>query len=170
PEPRVIDFAWQTDPVEPRPGQAFHVTASAKVGAFDLYNVDIGARVVPASASASIPAASFNSGEDAAVRFDVTPDGRWGDYDIELSYQGKAVRVPMRMPANPMQDLWWSGIAENGWGMSVVQHRDLLFTIIYAYDEAGKPTWYVMPSGEWNAARTAFTGDVYAPKGAPYSH
>ena len=168
-DPRIIDIAWQIDPAEPRPGQSFRVTASAKVGAFNLYNVDIAARVVPGNASASIPAASFNSGQDASVRFDVTPDGRWGDYDVELSYLGKAVRAPMRLPANPMQDLWWSGAAQNGWGMSIVQHRDALFSIIYAYDEGGKPTWYVMPSGEWNAARTAFTGDVYSPRGAPYS-
>ena len=168
-DPRVVDIAWQTDPVEPRPGQAYSLTASAKVGAFNLYNVDIAARVVPGAASASIPAASFNSSQDGSVRIDVTPDGRWGDYGIELSYLGKVVNAPMRMPANPMQDLWWSGSAENGWGMSIVQHRDLLFSIIYAYDDAGKPTWYVMPSGEWNAAHTAFSGDVYLPKGAPYS-
>jgi len=167
-DPRVVDIAWQTDPVEPRPGQPYRITASAKVGAFNLYNVDIAARVVAGSASASIPAASFNSGQDGSVQFNVTPDGRWGDYDVELSYVGKAVRAPMQLPVNPMQDLWWSGVAENGWGMSVVQHRDLLFSIIYAYDGAGKPTWYVMPSGAWNAAHTAFTGDVYLPKGAPY--
>jgi len=167
-DPRVVDIAWQTDPVEPRPGQPYRITASAKVGAFNLYNVDIAARVVAGSASASIPAATFNSGQDGSVQFNVTPDGRWGDYDVELSYLGKAVRAPMQLPVNPMQDLWWSGVADNGWGMSVVQHRDLLFSIIYAYDGAGKPTWYVMPSGAWNAAHTAFTGDVYLPKGAPY--
>jgi hypothetical protein len=47
----------------------------------------------------------------------------------------------------PWQDLWWSGSVENGWGMSVVQHRDQLFSVIYAYDAAGAPTWYVMSGG-----------------------
>ena len=58
---------------------------------------------------------------------------------------------------------------ENGWGMSVVQHRDLLFSVIYAYDAAGKPIWYVMPGGTWNEAKTAFRGALYVPTGTPYS-
>lgn len=163
-----VSITAQLDPVEPRPGQPFRVTATARYGTFTLYNVDIGARVIPGSASASVPAAAFNSAQDGFAQFPVTPDGRLGDYDMELSYRGKVVRFPMKAPANPMQDLWWSGNAENGWGMSIVQHRDMLFTIVYAYDEAGKPTWYVMPSGHWNEARTAFSGEVFVPRGAPY--
>jgi hypothetical protein len=41
--------------------------------------------------------------------------------------------------------------------------------VIYAYDAAGKPIWYVMPGGTWDAAHTSFTGPVYVPHGAPYS-
>jgi len=40
--------------------------------------------------------------------------------------------------------------------------------VIYAYDDAGRPTWWVMPGGTWNAARTAFTGPLYAPRGTPF--
>jgi hypothetical protein len=72
-------------------------------------------------------------------------------------------------PANPWQDMWWAGLGENGWGMSVVQHGDTLFAVVYAYDASGKPTWYVMPGGAWDAGHTKYTGNVYAPKGAPYS-
>ncbi len=163
-----VSITAQLDPVEPRPGQPFRVTATARYGAFTLYNVDIGARIIPGSASASVPAGAFNSAQDGFAQFRVTPDGRLGDYDMELSYRGKVVRFPVKAPVNPLQDLWWSGSAENGWGMSIVQHRDMLFTIVYAYDEAGKPTWYVMPSGQWNEARTAFSGEVFVPRGAPY--
>jgi len=53
--------------------------------------------------------------------------------------------------------------------MSVVQHRDMLFSVIYVYDEAGKPTWYVMAGGKWDDAHAAFTGPLHAPKGAPYT-
>jgi hypothetical protein len=33
----------------------------------------------------------------------------------------------------------------------------------------GAPTWYVMPGGAWNGARTAFTGALYSPRGSPYT-
>jgi hypothetical protein len=164
-----ITITTTTDPAEPRPGQPFRVTAIPRFGQFTLYNVDVTTRVVAGTASASIGTDAVNSGQEGFAQLNVTPDGRVGDYDIEFSYAGKAVRMPVRAPANPWQDLWWSGYAENGWGMSIIQHRDILFTNIYAYDDAGKPTWYVMPSGEWNAAHTAFSGDVYVPRGAPYT-
>jgi hypothetical protein len=68
-----------------------------------------------------------------------------------------------------LQDLWWGGAGENGWGVSIVQHSEKLFAVIYAYDSNGMPTWYVMSGGQWNAARTTFTGQLYSPRGAPYT-
>ncbi len=65
-------------------------------------------------------------------------------------------------------DLWWSGLGENGWGLSIVQHRDTLFSVIYAYGSSGLPAWYVMSGGVWNAERTAYTGALYAPLGSPF--
>jgi hypothetical protein len=64
------------------------------------------------------------------------------------------------------QDLWWSGPQENGWGLSITQHRDLLFSEMFIYDAQGRPQWVVMPSGSWNASFTAFTGPIYIPSGA----
>ena len=72
------------------------------------------------------------------------------------------------VPGGILQDLWWSGLAENGWGMSLVQHRDILFGNMFVYDAQGLPTWYVMPSGACNADRTVCGGDIYQPKGAPF--
>ena len=154
-------------PAEPLPGQAFTIVAAARVGAYHLYNVDITARVLPGTATAALSSPSGNSGQAGTVSFNVTPEGL-GDYEIELQHRSRTLRVAVRAPANPWQDLWWSGVAETGWGMSVIQHRDMLVGIIYAYDDAGKPIWYVMPGGAWNEARTAFTGAVYIPKGSPY--
>jgi len=153
------------NPPQPRPGQSFTVTPRAKIGVYDLYNVEVSARVIPGTASAGIsPATSDNGGS-----FTVTPDGRLGDYQIEVQGGGATRRITMTMPANPWQDLWWSGMAENGWGLSIVQHGDMLFGVVYAYDAAGKPIWYVIPGGHWNAAHTAFTGAVYIPHGSPFS-
>ena len=55
-------------------------------------------------------------------------------------------------------DMWWVGDAENGWGMSIQQHAEKPFVAVYVYDNTGKPTWYVLPSGTWNADFTVFTG------------
>ena len=163
-----VQITSTMDPPEPRPGQPIRMTATVKIGPeLPLYNVNLGVRVIEGTAGAALSGTS-NTGQEGMSQFTVTPDGRLGDYDIELSYQGRAVRVPIRTAANALQDLWWSGPGEDGWGMSIVQHRDMLFSIIYAYDEAGSPAWFVMPSGAWNDAHTAFTGDVFIPRGAPY--
>jgi hypothetical protein len=158
------------DPAEPSPGQQFRVITGAHVGQYDIFDADISARIVPGTATATLSTASVSTGTSGSNAFVVTPGKSLGDYNIELTYRGSVKRtVAMRAPVNPWQDLWWSGEAESGWGMSVVQHRDMLFSIVYAYDNAGKPIWYVMPSGTWNDARTAFSGAVYVPKGSPFN-
>lgn len=94
-------------------------------------------------------------------------DGGLGDDDLVAN--GSIVDLGgMAVAGGMSQDLWWSGPQENGWGMSIIQHRDTLFANMFVYDAQGRPVWYVMPSGTWNAARTAFTGAVYLPHGAPF--
>ena len=65
-------------------------------------------------------------------------------------------------------DMWWAGEVENGWGVSITQHGLIQFIVIYAYDTAGKPIWYVIPGGIWNASQTAFTGTAYLPTSARF--
>ncbi|MEO8101611.1 MAG: Ig domain-containing protein [Betaproteobacteria bacterium] len=67
-------------------------------------------------------------------------------------------------------DMWWVGSSEDGWGMSITQHGLLQFNVIFAYDNAGRPLWYVMPGGSWNANQTAFTGALYQPTSSPFSN
>jgi hypothetical protein len=38
-----------------------------------------------------------------------------------------------------LQDLWWGGINENGWGVSLVQHGHQLFNVLFAYDPRRPP-------------------------------
>ncbi len=52
--------------------------------------------------------------------------------------------IPPVLPTQ-FQGLWWAGEAESGWGMSLTQHRNIIFTSIYTYDATGQPVWYVMP-------------------------
>jgi hypothetical protein len=100
------------------------------------------------------------------ISFTVT-DGKGGD--VELVADGSVKSFGMVViPGGPYQDLWWSGIQENGWGFSIVQHRDILFGNLFVYDANGAPTWYVMPSGSWDAAHVVYNGALYLPKGSPY--
>ncbi len=69
--------------------------------------------------------------------------------------------------ANVYSDMWWAGQAENGWGMSIQQHGNVQFNALYVYDSAGKPVWYVMPGGTWNADYTTYSGPIYQPTSAP---
>jgi hypothetical protein len=162
-------LAATLDPPDPRPGQGFTVTASVRSGAYRIFNADIAARIVPGTGSAAISPGSANSGEQGSVSFSVAPAQLLGEYGIELRFRDAVQRIAVKPRASPWQDLWWAGLGENGWGLSIVQHRDVLFSVIYVYDAAGKATWYVMSGGEWNAARNAYSGSVYAPRGAPYS-
>jgi hypothetical protein len=94
-------------------------------------------------------------------------DGGVGDDD--LTANGAIVDTGMlAVPGGMVQDLWWSGAAENGWGLSLVQHRDVLFANVFAYDAQGVATWYVMPSGTWNPDHTVYFGNLYLPRGSPY--
>ena len=64
-------------------------------------------------------------------------------------------------PAN-YQGLWWNA-NESGWGMSLTQHRDILFVAMYTYDNAGVPIWYVITNCPVTA--TGCTGDIYRVNG-----
>ncbi|MGZ5047047.1 MAG: hypothetical protein ACXWF0_07235 [Usitatibacter sp.] len=78
----------------------------------------------------------------------------------------------LALPAEPAldySDMWWAGPAENGWGMSVTQHGSLQFIALYVYDGTGKPAWYVLPNGTWNASLTAYSGALYRPTSSPYT-
>ena len=157
------------NPLKPRPGQPFSITSSVMAGGYRLYDQDMSVKVLAGTAAATISPGNANTGDAGSVVFDVTPDPRIGDYEIEFTWRGMSQRLPVQAPANPLKDMWWAGMGESGWGMSVVQHGDTLFNVLYAYDAAGKPTWLVMPGGEWNAAKTAFHGALYRPHGAPFS-
>jgi hypothetical protein len=102
------------------------------------------------------------------IRFTIT-DGGLGDEDGSRNGQIEGlVGIAFGDPGAPdFQDLWWAGPAENGWGVSVVQHGAMLVPTIFAYDAAGRPTWFAMPGGSWNESHDVFTGSLYSPHGKP---
>ena len=64
-------------------------------------------------------------------------------------------------------DLWWVGTTENGWGMSINQHGNTQLNVLFVYDSAGNPVWYVLPGGAWNSDFTTYSGALYLPSSAP---
>jgi hypothetical protein len=72
--------------------------------------------------------------------------------------------------ANVYSDMWWADQAENGWGMSIQQHGNVQLNAMYVYDGAGRPIWYVLPGGTWNADFTTYSGPIYQPTSAPLNN
>jgi hypothetical protein len=65
----------------------------------------------------------------------------------------------------------WSVPTESGWGLSLVQGvspKKIPFVTLYVYSGTA-PTWLVMTGGEWNAAGTGFTGDLYSTVGVDFT-
>ena len=87
------------------------------------------------------------------------------------NFAGGTGTIPAAAPG-PLNysDMWWAGDAEDGWGMSIQQHGNIQFVAIYVYDNAGKPTWYVLPNGSWNSTFTTYTGPIYQPTSAPLNN
>jgi hypothetical protein len=167
--PRNLYFDVSVEPADPKPGESVHLDVKPAVGAYPIYNADVTATIVPGPGNGALAPSSANTGQQGSVGFDITPTGAPGDYAVDLAFHGVTQRVPVKLSARPWQDMWWAGPAENGWGMSVVQHGDTLFSVIYAYDDASKATWYVMPGGAWNAAHTVYAGPIFKPRGSPWS-
>ena len=71
-----------------------------------------------------------------------------------------------------VNDLWWAGIQQNGWGMNIAQQGRVLFPVWYTYDAAGKATFFTVQAGSWKG--TVWSGTVYAHSssawlGVPYN-
>ncbi|APV48530.1 hypothetical protein BWI17_01800 [Betaproteobacteria bacterium GR16-43] len=67
-----------------------------------------------------------------------------------------------------LEDMWWAGFQENGWGLSIAQREDRLFSVLYVYDDKGNPTWEVLESGSWYARYENYVAYRYSPRGSPY--
>jgi hypothetical protein len=75
-------------------------------------------------------------------------------------------------PTTDYSDMWWAGISENGWGLSIAQKGNIQFNAFYVYDAAGKPVWTVMPGGQWNTTGVPYTeyrGALYQPTSSPFN-
>lgn len=140
--------------------------ASINPGAFTT----LSATCSPAASSYLWTNTGFGSGSAGGV---VSPAGTtsYAVSGINAAGAGPAASVTVAVVANAANyaDLWWAGSAENGWGLSIHQHGNAMFNVLYVYDNAGRPAWYVMPSGNWDSALTTYSGLLYQPTSAPLS-
>jgi hypothetical protein len=72
-------------------------------------------------------------------------------------------------PLQGVADMWWGGPAQNGWGVAILEQFGGLFAVWFTYDGDGKPTWFVMPGGEWRDAST-YVGTMYRTSGSPWTN
>lgn len=120
------------------------------------------------AAGAPVGTATFTYTSTSTANVAYTIKGVSGSKVIQRQIFGAADGAP-RLRVN---DLWWAGTAENGWGMNIAQQNRTLFALWYTYDANGNDTWFAFPGGTWNGR--AYTGGLYATTssrwlGAPYN-
>jgi YVTN family beta-propeller protein len=69
-------------------------------------------------------------------------------------------------PKLELNDLWWAGSVENGWGINIAQQGRVLFPVWYTYDANGKDVWYAVFDGVWSGSR--YSGNLYSTVGSAW--
>jgi len=89
-----------------------------------------------------------------------------GDARLQFSFSaGPGV------PRAVSNDLWWGGPNENGWGFSTLtRFGPRLFNVLFVYDQAGAPTWFVQPQGSYldGGPGLRYSAPIYSPRSAPW--
>jgi hypothetical protein len=62
-----------------------------------------------------------------------------------------------------VQDMWWGGPGEDGWGATIAQVRNRITMNLLVYDSEGRPAWYLLRDSTWDPARQQFAGALYRP-------
>jgi YD repeat-containing protein len=106
---------------------------------------------------------SFDSENRAVFSYQLA-SGDSGSKLIERQLFGPPVAVPAVQES--YADLWWNA-AESGWGIAINHQDDNIFATWFAYDDAGRPLWLVMPDAKVAvvAGVPTATGDVYTTRG-----
>ena len=138
---------------------------------------DITNPTVPVAGCSNLPVSLLPAATNAAVAT-CTTIAMAGAHRYTASYANDAPNRanPATISTNsavvgPLDysDIWWAGAAESGWGITIAQKGLQQFNAFYVYDGDGKPVWYVMSGGTWNADFTRFSGALYQPVGSSFS-
>jgi lysyl endopeptidase len=101
---------------------------------------------------------NFQTANTASMNY--TINGRGGTKNITRQVFGSG-----SAPFN-VNDLWWGGAAQNGWGINLAQQQGQIFAVWYTYGADGRATWFVMPGGSWNG--TSFNGSLFRTLGSAW--
>jgi len=101
--------------------------------------------------------------DGSTVKFVITGNGH------ETELRGLFAIASGDAARSDLQDLWWGGPEQNGWGLDIAQQGDRIFAGLFAYRGDGKPIWVVMPGGTWDATHTVFSGTLYGTTGSSFS-
>ena len=106
---------------------------------------------------------SFDSENRAVFSYQLA-SGNSGSMRIERQLFGPPVALPAVQES--YADLWWNA-AESGWGIAINHQGDNIFATWFAYDDAGRPLWLVMPEAKVMVVAGVPTakGDVYTTHG-----
>jgi len=169
-------FAWpigvvvRDDDGQPVPGITVRFSADAMFSGFVLSPMpagcvfDVGKRICDLTTDANgisrLPGAYGTRPNTNKVRADIySASGLFTILDLIVD---PALTVSF-------QDMWWGGPDQPGWGVAIAQHGDKLFPILFAYDDAGRPTWRVLSDGRWNGdVGTSFFGLMHGPRASPW--
>ncbi|HEX4330638.1 MAG TPA: hypothetical protein VH040_00745 [Usitatibacter sp.] len=176
-ETEVVTTALPSQSIVVNAGQPIHVGIRGQLSDGFLAGALATFTVVPGTGQAS-PATlgtSATSNDSGEAFVDGVAGPSEGTYSIIATIGGasQTINVTQHGAGAPVaavgnvQDMWWNP-SENGWGMSLIQHHDVLFGAFYIYDASGNPMWVVMPGGAWDATKTVFTGALYEPRGTPF--
>jgi hypothetical protein len=65
-------------------------------------------------------------------------------------------------------DLWWNP-DESGWGVGIFHYKSTIFSVLFVYNAAHQPTWYIMSMNETtlpgDKSQRTFEGPVYVTHG-----
>jgi len=126
--------------------------------AYDAQGLQVG----PALGSMSI---TFQDANNATVDYTIR-DATGNDISGRKFVTREIFALGTPTPPN-RSDLWWGGASQNGWGITVLQQGNTLFSVWYTYNANGDRTWYVMPGGAWTASDT-YEGNLYRTTGSPW--
>ena len=65
-----------------------------------------------------------------------------------------------------LQDLWWGGGEQSGWGLNIAKNDEKMFVSLFIYESDGRPLWVVMPEGMWDPVHEVYWGLMYIPSGS----
>ena len=131
------------------PGCAWNAGFTACTGA--LYNSSgawLGSYNAAAFAQSSVGTATFTFSSTSAGTMQFTVNGVPGTKEISRINFGSGTAPS----AIDYTDVWWGGIAQNGWGVALSQQQAVLVGSWYTYNSQGQAVWYLINGGSFTSA------------------